>query len=116
MLLQWRFEMTPFRRVNIFWSAPSLISGFIVGAFINYYGMALLSNGPLATLSWNVQTERNVLVSVLCAHVTLGLVLIALALKQVRRRGLRLAEGLFLGFSLSFAAYWAMVVWLTMQV
>jgi hypothetical protein len=89
----------------------SILVGFVPGVTLSYYGSLLLSKTVLGVLSWSIPHQRNITIAAFAVQVTLSLLLVALAIRQVRNLGRRPMAGLFLGFALSFVAWIALGVW-----
>jgi glucan phosphoethanolaminetransferase (alkaline phosphatase superfamily) len=101
---------TPRRSVGLLIGA--LIIAFLCGSAFNYYfGVFLSTQTPLNHFSWNVPGEQRVFLATFCSWLLVAALLNSLAVRRVIRRGLEFKGALFLGFSLSFAAYLLLAVW-----
>jgi MFS family permease len=95
----------------------AIIAGFIGGGFLNYYTVVLLSTQTdLSEYSWNVASERNVIVAVAVANLALGVLLFAIAAHQIRRKRFGIKAALSLGVSLAVFAYFVFGFWAFLHV
>jgi hypothetical protein len=78
--------------------------GFVCGGLFNKFAFDILWYRHIAPRA------------VLYPDVAIGLVLVAVAVRRMRRRGFAFTEGLLLGIAFSIFAYWLLIVWVVMGV
>jgi|SRR5580700_2834015 hypothetical protein len=95
----------------------AIVGGFIGGGFLNYYAVVLLNaRTDFGEYSWNVASERNVILAVAFANLALGVLLFAFAAYQIRRKQFGIRAGLSLGASIAVFAYFFFSFWAFLHV
>jgi hypothetical protein len=95
----------------------AIVAGFVGGGFLNYYAVVLLySQTDVGEYSWNVASEKTVLLAITFANLAIGILLFAFATYQIRRKQFGIKAALSLGASLAVFAYFLFGFWALLHV